>query len=86
MCNDASQQSLRTVEERLAPAVSAASAEVTQEGPASLARVEVAQECRDGEMTEASVTSIAENVKLRVEESRHDSTEVTSRMRTAGIG
>ena len=32
MCDDAGQQRLRTAEERLAPAASAASAEVAQEG------------------------------------------------------
>ena len=67
MCDDAGQQRLRTVEKRLAPAAPAA-------------RAEVEKEKRDEEMTEASVTSDAENVKPRIEESREDSTEVTSRM------
>ena len=39
MCDDAGQQRLRTAEERLAPAASAARAEVAQEGLASPARV-----------------------------------------------
>ena len=60
-------------EERLAPAASAARAEVAQKGQASLVRVEVAQENRDEEITEASVTSDAGNVKPRIEESREDS-------------
>ena len=77
MCDDAGQQRLRTVEERLAPAASAARAEVAQEGQALPAR---AQENRDEEMTESCVMSHAENVKLRVEAAREDSTEVTSRM------
>ena len=42
----------------------------------SAARVEVAQESRDEEMIEPSATSNAENVKLRVEVSREESTEV----------
>ena len=45
-----------------------------------LARVEVAQESHDEEMNEACVTNNAENVKPRTDESRDDSTEVTSRM------
>ena len=77
MCDDAGQQRLRTVEERLAPAASAARAEVAQEGQASPARVEVAQESRDEEVTDASVTSDAENVKPQIEESREDSTDVS---------
>ena len=44
MCDDAGQQRLRTVEERLAPAASAARAEAAQEGLASLARVELSKE------------------------------------------
>ena len=39
MCDDAGQQRLRTVEERLASAASAARAEAAQEGQASPARV-----------------------------------------------
>ena len=49
MCDDAGQQRLRTAEERLAPAAPAARAESAQEGQASPARVEVAQESRDEE-------------------------------------
>ena len=44
---------LRTVKERLGPAASAARAKVAPKGQASLARVEVSQKCRDGEMAEA---------------------------------
>ena len=44
MCDDAGQQRLRTPEERLAPAASAARAGAPQEGQASLARVELDQE------------------------------------------
>ena len=73
MCDDAGQRRLRTAEERLAPAASAARAEVAQERQASLARVEVAQENQDEEMTEACVTNNAENVKPRVEVLREDS-------------
>ena len=80
MCDDAGQQRLRTAEERLAPAASAARAERAQKGKASPARVEGAQESRDEEMNEACVTNNAENVKPRVEILREDSTEVTSRM------
>ena len=79
MCDDAGQQRLRTAEERLAPAASAARAEVAQEGQVSPARAELAQESRDEEMNEACVTNNAENVKPRIDESRDDSTEVTSR-------
>ena len=43
MCDDAGQQRLRTAEERLSPAASAARAEVAQEGQVSPARVELAQ-------------------------------------------
>ena len=53
MCDDTGQERLRTAEERLAPAASAARAEAAQEGHASPAWVEVAQESRDEEMTEA---------------------------------
>ena len=53
MCDNAGQQRLRTAEERLAPAASAARAEAAQDGQASLARVELAQERRDEEMNEA---------------------------------
>ena len=49
MCDDARQQRLRTAEERLAPAASAARAEVAQEGQASPARVKAAQESQDEE-------------------------------------
>ena len=80
MCGDGCQQRLRTVEERLAPAASAARAEVAQEGQASLARVEAAQESQDEEMTEARVTNNADNVELRIHEFLEDSTEVTDRM------
>ena len=69
-----------SVGRRLAPAASAASAEVAQEGQASLARVGVVHESRDEEMTEAFATNNAENVKPRLEESREGSTEVVSRM------
>ena len=63
MCDDAGQQRLPTAaEERLAPAASAA-------------RAEVAQESRDEEMNEACVTNNAENVKPRSEVSREDSIE-----------
>ena len=44
MCDDAGQQRLRTAEEGLVPAASAARAEAAQEGQASFARVELAQE------------------------------------------
>ena len=80
MCDDAGQQRLRTVEERLAPAALAARAEVAQEGQASPARVELAQESRDEQMSEACVTNNAENVKPRVEILREASTEAISRM------
>ena len=50
MCDDAGQQRLRAAEERLAPAASAARAETAQEGQASLARVEFAQESRGGQL------------------------------------
>ena len=80
MCDDACQQRLRTAEERLAPAASAARAETAQEGKASPARVEVAQESRDEEMNDACVTNNAEDIKPRVEILREDSMEVTSRM------
>ena len=43
MCEDAGQQRLRTAEERLAPAASAARAEAAREDQASPARVELAQ-------------------------------------------
>ena len=79
MWHDEGQEKLRAAEKRLAPAASAARAEVAQEGQASLARVEVAQESPDEEMTEACVTSVPENVKPRIEESREDSTAVSSR-------
>ena len=80
MCDDAGQQRLLAAEERLAPAASAARAEAALEGQASPAMVELAQESRDEEMNEACVTNNAENVKPRIDESRDDSTEVTSRM------
>ena len=80
MCDDAGQKRLRTAEERLAPAASAARAEVAQEGQASLARVELAQESRDEEMSEACATNNAENVKPRVETHREDSTKAISRL------
>ena len=89
MCDDAGQQRLRTAEERFAPAASAARAEAAQEGQASPARVELAQESRDEELNTACVTNNAENVKLRIEASREDSTEVIGRhasWRTTGIG
>ena len=66
MCDDAGQQRLRTAEERLAPAASAARAEVAQEGQASPATVELAQESWDEEMNGPFVTNKAENVN-RVE-------------------
>ena len=53
---------------------------MAQEGQASLARVEAAQESQDEEMTEARVTNNADNVELRIDELREDSTEVTDRM------
>ena len=65
----------RAAEERLAPTAVAARAAAAEEHQASLARVVVAQESRDEEMTEAFVTNNAENVKPRVEVSREDSTE-----------
>ena len=80
MCDDAGQQRLRTAEERIVPAASAARAEVAQEGQASPARVEAAQESEDEEMTEARVTNNADDVKPRIDESREDSTEVSDRM------
>ena len=80
MCDVTGQQRLRTAEERLASAASAARAEAVQEGQASRARVELAKESRDEEMTEACATNNAENVKPRVETLREDSTEVISRM------
>ena len=80
MCDDAGQQRLRLAEKRLAPAASAARADVAQEGQASPARVELAQESRDEEMSEACVTDNAENVKPRVEILREESTEAISRM------
>ena len=80
MCDDAGQQRLRAAEDRLAPAASAARAEVAQEGEVSLARVELAQESRDAEMSEVCVTNNAESVKPRIDESREDSTEAISRM------
>ena len=61
-------------------AASAARAAVAQEGQVSPARVELAQESRDEEMSEACVTNYAENVKLRVEILREDSSESISRM------
>ena len=80
MCDDAGQQRLRTAEERLAPTASAARAEAAQEGLASPARVELAQESRDEEMSDACVPNNAENAKPRVEILREDSTEAISRM------
>ena len=80
MCDEAGQQRLCTAKERLASAASATRAGVAQEGQASLARVEVAQESRDEEMNEARVTNDAENVKHQIGESRDDSTEVSDRM------
>ena len=74
----AGQQRLPAAEERLAPAASAARAEKTQKGRASLASVGVAQESRDEEMTEACVTNNAENVKPWIEV--NDSIEMISRM------
>ena len=53
---------------------------MAQEGLASPARVEVAQESRYEEMNEACVTNNAENAKPRSEVSREDSTEVSDRM------
>ena len=47
MCDDAGQQRLHTVEEQRAPAASAARSHVAQEGQASLAMGEVAQESRE---------------------------------------
>ena len=79
-CDDAGQQRLRTAEERLAPAASAARAEAAQEGHASPARVEVVQESRDEEMNEACVTNNAENVEPRIDELLEDTTETISRM------
>ena len=76
MCDDAGQQKLRTTEERLAPAASAARAEAAQEGQASPARVDVAQESRDEEMNEACATNNGENVQPRIDESWDDSTEI----------
>ena len=75
LCDDAGQQRLRKVKERLAPAASAARAEVAQE----------AQESRDEGMTEASVTSDAENVKPRIEESREDSTPAVGLLELAEV-
>ena len=80
MCNDAGQQRLRTAEERLAPAASAARAEAAQEGQVSPARVELVQESRDEETSEVCVTNNAENVKPQIEASRGDSTNVSGRM------
>ena len=62
------------------PAASAARAEAAQEGQASFARVELAQESRDEEMNEACVTNNAENVKPRVGIFREDSTDAINRM------
>ena len=59
----AGQERLHAAEERLAPAASAARAEVALEGQALPARVDVAQESRDEEMTEAFVPGNAESVK-----------------------
>ena len=80
MCDNAGQQRLRPMEERLAPAASAARAKVAQEAQVSLARAELAQESRDEKMSEACVTNNAENVKTRVEILGEDSTEAISRM------
>ena len=80
MCDDAGQQRLRTAEERLTLGASAARGEVAQEGQVSPAMVELAQESRDEEMSEACVTNNVENVKPRVEILREDSTEAISRM------
>ena len=80
MCDDAGQQRLRTAEERLAPAASAARAEAVQEGQVSLARVKLAQESRDEKINEACASNNAENVKPRVEILREDSSEAISRM------
>ena len=79
MRDDVGQQRLLAVEERLAPAASAARAEGAQKGQASLAKIDAAQEFRDVKMSEAFVKSDAENVKLPIEETREDLTEVTSR-------
>ena len=76
MCDDAGQQRLRTAEERLAPAASAARAEVAQEGQTSPARVELAQKSREDSI---EVSDRMEH-KPRIDESRDDSTEVTSRI------
>ena len=77
MCDDADQQILRTAEERLAPAASAAGAEVAQEGQTSPARVESAQESREDSIE----VSDRMKDKPRIDESRDGSTEVTSRMK-----
>ena len=63
ICDDVGQERLRAADERLAPAASAARAEVTQESQASLARVQVVQERRSKDMNEAFVVNNAENVK-----------------------
>ena len=62
-------------EERLAPAASAARAEVAQEGQTSPPRVELAQESRE-DSTEVSDRT---EDKPRIDELRDDSAEVTSR-------
>ena len=71
---------VRAAEERPAPPASAARAKVAEEGRHRLHGFEVLQESRDEEMSEASVTSNAENVEPRFEVTREDSTEVSSRM------
>ena len=64
------------LEERLAPAASAARAEVAQEGQTSPPRVVLTQESRE-DWTEVSDRT---EDKPRIDESRDDSAEVTSRM------
>ena len=79
MCDNASQQEVRVWRRSDSRQQHrAAGAEVAQKGQASPVRVEVAQENRDEEITEASVTIDTENVKPRIEESGKIPTEVTS--------
>ena len=70
MCDDTGHDRLRAAAKRLAPAATAA-------------RAEVAQESRNEETNEAFVTNNAENVKPRVDVSREDSNEVSSRIEDA---
>ena len=81
-CRDLMARSAESASERLrlAPAASAARAEAAQEGQVSRVGIELAQESRDEEMSEACVTNNAESVKPRIDESREDSTEAISRM------